>query len=382
MVAPPFIPIPPEGYGGIERVVALLVEGLARRGHAITLFAAPGSSASARLVIPLTSAALLGDPSSVHEEAFHVTTAYLRADEFDVIHDHTWLGPMLGAQVSHRVPVVHTLHGPWTPLARRLYGLIHDRVRLVAISRTQRFDNPDLSYAGIVYNGIDLAEYPFREVKEPYLVFMGRVSPEKRPEVAIDIARRAGLPLVMMVKRSEPFEQEYWDQVVAPVLGPDIEVLDQPPQDVKVDILGRARAMLFPIDWSEPFGIVMLESMACGTPVIARPLGAAPEVVLDQVTGALCSTSQEMVDAVATIDSIRPIDCRSRVQRKFSAEAMVSGYERIYRRAATATERRREKATIARLPQRPSTLDPLAKGHNGPLPSASASSSGTSTSTH
>ena len=330
------LPIPPVGYGGIERVVAVLVEGLVANGHQVTLFASGGSVTSARLVTPLVTSAPLGDPAAITDEIYHVTAAYLHAGKFDVIHDHTGTGPAFGAVSGRNTPVVHTLHGPWTMQSRRLFGLIDRRVHVVAISRAQRAANPERHYAGVVYNGIDLAAHPFNPVKEDFLVFIGRISPEKRPEIAVDVAREAKLPLVMIIKRTEPAEQAYWNEVVAPRLSNNVTVLDEPPHAVKVDVLGRARAMLFPIDWPEPFGLVMAESMACGTPVIAHPLGAAPEIIVDGITGFLCSTSEQMIDAVARAKDLRPQDCRDHVRRRFSAEAMVSGYERVYRDVLTS----------------------------------------------
>jgi glycosyltransferase involved in cell wall biosynthesis len=333
VIAPPWLPVPPTGYGGIERVVAVLVDGLVASGHDVTLFAAPGSSTDARLVTPLAIAPLLGDSDSGPDELYHTTAAYLRADAFDIYHDHTGIGPALGAMLSDRTPVVHTLHGPWTELGRRFYGLVHDRIHLVAVSQAQRAANPRLHYAGVVYNGIDLTAHPFHRSKEDFVLFVGRISPEKRPEVAVDVARAAGLPLVMVIKRNEPAERAYWDEVVAPRIGDDVVVLDQPPHAVKVDLMGRARALLFPIDWPEPFGLVMTEAMACGTPVIARSLGAAPEVVAHGITGFLCTTVEEMVDAVAAATELKPEDCRARVEGCFSARAMVLGYEHLYRSA-------------------------------------------------
>ena len=332
LVAPPYLPVPPLGYGGIERVVGVLADGLVARGHEVTVFAAAGSSTRARLVVPLDSTPLLGDPASVPDDLFHTASAFLSATEFDLVHDHTGLGPSFGAMLDGRVPVVHTLHGPWTPHSRRLFELLDGRVHLVAISEAQRRANPRLRYSGVVYNGIDLDAHPFHAKKEPFLVYVGRISPEKRPELAIDIARRAGLPLAMIVKRSEPAERAYWDEVVAPGLGGDVEVLDQPPHEVKVDVIGRAQAMVFPIDWPEPFGLVMAEAMACGTPVIATPLGAAPEVIEDGVTGFLRSTIEGMADAVPDAARLSPADCRARAEQWFSADAMVDGYERLYRR--------------------------------------------------
>jgi glycosyltransferase involved in cell wall biosynthesis len=333
VVAPAWLPVPPSGYGGIERVVAVLVEGLVDDGHDVTLFAAADSVTGARLVTPLERTPRLGDPEATSDDLFHTTAAFMHAGEFDIIHDHTGMGPAIGAMVSDGVPVVHTLHGPWTVFSRRLLRLVNDRIHLVAISHAQADTNPHLRYAGIVHNGIDLAMHPFQPIKEDYLVFLGRMSPEKRPEVAIEVARAANLPLVMIVKRNEAAEWAYWDEHVVPLLGDDVTVLDQPPHDLKIDVLGRARAMLFPIDWPEPFGLVMIEAMACGTPVITRPLGAAPEVVRDGVTGILCNDQSEMVDAVSAVSRLKPEDCRALVEEEFSAQSMVAGYAKIYGQA-------------------------------------------------
>ena len=353
LVAPPFLPVPPPGYGGIERVVAVLADGLVARGHDVTLFAAPGSRTRARLVTVLDAPPLLGDPASTSDDLFHTASAFLSAAQFDVVHDHTSLGPALGAMLDGRVPVLHTLHGPWTALSRRSFGLVHERVHLVAISRAQQRANLGLRYAGVVYNGIDLDAHPMSEEKEPFLVYVGRVSPEKRPELAIEIARRAGLPLTMVVKRTEPAERAYWDALVAPRLGGDVEVLDEPPHEVKVDVMRRARAIVFPIDWPEPFGLVMAEAMACGTPVVARPLGAAPEVVEEGVTGFLRSTVGELAQVVAEVDQISPHACRARAERLFSGEAMVDAYERLYARVVGAGRR---VPALAELPGPPSAF--------------------------
>lgn len=351
MVAPAWLAVPPAGYGGIERVVSVLTEGLVAAGHDVTLFAAVGSRTDARLVTPLQSPPPLGDLASMTDDLVHCTTAFLRADEFDIIHDHTGMGPALGALLNGCTPVVHTLHGPWTEPARRLLALTDERVHVVAISRAQRADNPLLHCAGVVYNGIDVAAHPFHRVKEDFLVFVGRISAEKRPEVAIEVARRAKLPLVMVIKRTEPAERTYFDEVVAPHLGDDVVVLDQPPHEVKVDLMGRARALIFPIDWPEPFGLVMTEAMACGTPVITRPLGAAPEIVTDGVTGFLCSTKGEMVDAVTAAAELRPEDCRFRVEKLFSAQAMVAGYESVYRSALISSRQIGHQGPRQRIPE-------------------------------
>jgi glycosyltransferase involved in cell wall biosynthesis len=328
-------------------VVALLVEGLVVRGHDVTLFAAPGSSTSARLVTPLKTGRPLGDPAWAADDLFHTTSAFLQAREFDVLHDHTFSGPALGAMLAGSPPVVHTLHGPWTPIARRLSAVIDDEVHLVAISAAQRASNPEARYAATICNGVDLDTHPFNPNKEDFLVFLGRINAEKRPELAIEVARRAGLPLVMIVKRSEPAEQAYWEEKVMPLLGRDVIVIDEPPHDLKVSLLGRARALVFPIDWPEPFGLVMIEAMACGTPVIACPLGAAPELVHEGVTGFLRSTAREMADAVRDTSSISPRDCRAHVEEFFSAPVMVTRYEHLYETVVANARSDRETAPLA-----------------------------------
>lgn len=331
-VAPPYLPVPPEGYGGIELVVALLADGLVARGHDVTLFASPKSKTAAKLVSPVKEP--LG-PSDLGEDQYDMLQAlrvYLRAEDFDIVHDHTAHGPALAPLVDEGPPVVHTLHGPWTDAARAYFGSLQHDVELVAISETQRADNPDVRYAGVVPNGIDVDRYPLREDKEDRLAFMGRCNPEKGPELAVDIARRAGLPLTMVVKRAEPDEQRHWEDVVVPCLRGDEEVIEAVDHDAKVDLFGRARGVLMPVQWHEPFGLVMAEAMACGTPVIAQPLGAAREVVADGVTGFLREGVEAMAEAVAHVGELSPAACRERVVTHFSADAMVTGYERIFER--------------------------------------------------
>ena len=331
VIAPPMLSVPPLGYGGIERVVALLVDGLVESGHDVTLFAAPSSLTSAHLISTIHMPSALGDPASLADELCHNAAAFREADDFDIIHDHTGTGAAFGAMVNDGAAVIHTLHGPWTPYSRRLFELVGDRVHLVAVSHAQQLANTTVHYAGVVYNGVDLESHPFVPNKEDFLIFLGRISAEKRPEIAIEVARAAELPLVMCIKVTEPCERAYFDEMIAPLLGSDITVLEEPPHAIKVDLLGRARALIFPIDWPEPFGLVMTEAMACGTPVIASPLGAAPEIVRDGVTGFLCATTSQMVDAVHASKNLKAQECRDRAERYFSSRAMVARYERVYR---------------------------------------------------
>jgi glycosyltransferase involved in cell wall biosynthesis len=340
LVAPPWLPIPPHGYGGTERVIALLADGLAATGHDVTLFAAAGSRTGARLVSPLDEPPpVIG--AAPDDEAFHTMAAFLARDEFDLIHDHTSLGPAFAGLLRDGPPVVHTLHGPWTSGLKHKLGLVHERVHLVAISHAQQRMNAEVRTAGVVHNGIDIAAHPFQAEKGDFLVYLGRVNPDKAPEVAIEVAQKAGIPLTMIIKRSEPEEWEYWHDEVEPLVDDSITVIEQPPHDVKVDLLGRARALVCPINWPEPFGLVFAEALACGTPVITRPFGAAPEIVTPDV-GFLCDDVKDMVEAIDALSTISPEACRARAVENFSGDAMVRGYLEVYEsvleRAATARQ--------------------------------------------
>jgi glycosyltransferase involved in cell wall biosynthesis len=332
-IAPPWFSVPPPAYGGIERIVAQLADGLTDRGHDVTLFAAGGSKTTATLELTMLDPP---DPSLVSNpwlDAFHALSSYLAiGDEFDVVHDHSGVvGPALGSLRRGRPPVVHTLHGPWNEPTRRYYSLLHQHVHLVAISETQRKLNPDVRYAGLVYNGVEVADYRFEPRKDDFLVFIGRANPDKGPAVAVEVARQAGLPLAMIVKKDEDFERRYWDEAVAPTLHDEVQVFEHVEHDQKVDLLARARALLFPIDWPEPFGLVMTEAMACGTPVVARPRGAATEIVEDGVTGFLRNSIEDLATAAREVDRCSPAACRLRVERCFSSSAMVHGYEEVFR---------------------------------------------------
>ena len=339
-IAPPWFPVPPPGYGGIEWVVAMLADGLAARGHEVTLFAPPGSRSRARLVSPLGFEPPRGSIGHEQMSAIHAAGAYLEAEAggFDLVHDHTnAVGPSIGAFAG--VPVVHTLHGPFRELQSKLFSLLARRLWFVAISQSQRaLAPPGLRWAGVIPNGIPLDRYPYNEDKDDYLLFLGRVNPDKAPDLAIRAARRAGRRVVVCVKIAEEPERQYWREKVEPLLGSDVEVIGEVSPERKAELLARAAGTLFPIQWPEPFGLVMAESMACGTPVVAWRNGAAPEVVADGETGFLVSSLDEMVAAIGKLDRIDPRACRARVEARFSAEAMVAAYEAAYERVLAGRE--------------------------------------------
>ena len=336
LIAPPWYSIPPSGYGGIEWVVALLADGLSDRGHDVTLFAAPGSDTKARLVSPLDEEPprdAIGDP---WYEASHVVSVYEHGEDFDVLHDHTGpVGVSVGALSN--CPTIHTLHGPFTEQAHMLYSRVARQHWFVAISESQRSMAPEnLRWGGVVYNGIPMDRYPFREDKDDYLFFLGRADEEKAPHLAIEAARLAGRRLVLCVTTKNQREQAYWAEMVEPLLGDDVEIHGECPHDQKADLLAGATALLFPIQWPEPFGLVMTEAMACGTPVIAWRNGSVPEVVADGQTGCIVTSVEEMAAAVDWVADLDPHAIRARTQERFSGEAMVSGYEQVYDRAVGA----------------------------------------------
>ena len=332
LLAPPWVPVPPPSYGGIEQVVATLAEGLVERGHEVVLVAAPGSSLrGVRVASPLMSLPeVIGEPSSDWRHALAGLDALA---DVDVIIDHS--GP-LGALLTSRLPVpgLHVTHGALDAVPTEIYAGIarhSPRLRLVAISKAQRAMAPGLPFAGVCHNGLALDSVPFRAQPDGYLAFLGRMSPEKGPADAIRIARRAGLPLLIGAKCREPAEHVYFAEHVAPALGPDVVWLGELNAAEKYALLAGARALLFPIAWPEPFGMVMIEAMACGTPVLATARGSVPEVVADGVTGFVRATPDELVEAVARIGEIDRRACRRRVAELFSAEVMTAGYERLAR---------------------------------------------------
>ena len=336
-VAPPWVAVPPKGYGGIEWMVSLLADGLVERGHDVTLFATGDSETRAALESAFEVAPGPAFNNSIWHDTVHQLRAHGDPGRFDLIHQHTFWSGLVAAMLLD-MPVVHTLHRSFTDEMRRVYELVADRMWFVAVSEDQRSHMPELRYAGVVHNGIDVSMYPLREEKEDFLLFIGRSHSDKGPRRAVDAAVAAGLPLVMAVKSAEPVELEHWQKEVMPALPEGTQVLHEIPHEQKVDLLQRARAVLFPIDWEEPFGLVMIEAMACGTPVVATPRGAVAEIIEDGETGFIVpveSYADAAVEAIKRAGDLDPWALRRRGEDRFSAEAMVTAYEAVYARVLT-----------------------------------------------
>jgi glycosyltransferase involved in cell wall biosynthesis len=334
-VAPLFESVPPKYYGGTERVVSYLTEELIRQGHEVTLFASGDSVTEAELIAACRRALRL-DKHCVDQLAHHILMLEMvqqHKDDFDVIHYHI---DYLHFPLSRRtdVPHVTTMHGRLD--IPDLVDLYHefDDIPLVSISNAQREPLPWVNWQGTVYHGLPENLYSLRERPGDYLAFLGRISPEKRVDRAIEIAKRIGMP-VKIAAKVDRVDREYYETVIKPLMhDPLVEYVGEIGEEQKDKFLGEAYALLFPIDWPEPFGLVMIEAMACGTPVIAYRRGSVPEVITDGVTGFACEGLEEAIAAVKKIAQIDRKRCREVFEERFSARRMAKDYVTIYERLA------------------------------------------------
>ena len=328
IVAPPWAPVPPPHYGGIELVVDLLAVGFKTAGHDVTLFTTADSTCLASRQWAFERAA--GDRiGHAVPELFHVMRAYERAADFDVVHDHTVLGPVF-AELRPGVPVVTTVHGAIDNELRAIYSHIARRAHVVAVSASQAGSARGIPIAKVIHHGIDTAGYRQRYGPGDYLLYLGRISPDKGAHRAIDVARRAGAPLILAGKMRAREEREYFEAEVEPRLGDGVWHVDEVDHDRKLELLSGARALLFPIRWPEPFGLVMIEALASGTPVLAFGEGAVPEVVEDGRTGFICTDEADMAAAVDRLGEIDRDDCRAAVETRFSAKRMVNDHIELF----------------------------------------------------
>jgi glycosyltransferase involved in cell wall biosynthesis len=332
-VAPLYESVPPSCYGGTERIVSYLTEELVRLGHEVTLFASGDSLTAARL-IPVCRRSLRLDETCIDQLAHHflmLEQVFQRASDFDLIHFHVDYLHFPFTR-RHRVPSVTTLHGrldipDLAPLYREF-----SEMPVVSISNAQRQPLAWANWQATVYHGLPLDMYRFEQRPGGYLAFLGRISPEKRVDRAIDIARRVDLPLRIAAKVDRG-DQGYFQREIAPLLEhPLIEYMGEICDADKNDFLGGACALLFPIDWPEPFGIVMIEALACGTPVIAYRNGSVPEIVETGETGFIVSDGEGAAEAVRRIPALSRRRCRDLFEQRFTSQRMARDYVAVYER--------------------------------------------------
>lgn len=337
-IAPLYERVPPRFYGGTERVVSFLTEELVRQGHDVTLFASGDSKTSAKLV-RCCEMALRLNPSVRDALPYHMIMldeVRRRIGEFDILHFHIdVLHAPLVRDIADRT--LTTLHGRLDlPDLAPFYAAFRE-MPLVSISGHQQRYLSDANWLGTVHHGLPHELLPFRPNAGSYLAFLGRIAPEKRPDIAIEIARRSGMPLKMAAKVDHA-DQGYWAEKIRPMVeaSTDVEFIGEIGESGKADFLGGAIALLFPIDWPEPFGLVMIEAMACGTPVIAYRRGSVPEIIEENVSGFIVNTIEEAVTAVHQVRNLDRARVRAEFERRFAAQRMAGDYVEIYRQLLAA----------------------------------------------
>lgn len=332
-LAPLWERVPPPRYGGTELVVSLLTDELVRRGHEVTLFSTGDSQTLAQLE-PGCEQALqpLGvlPPEYAIYEQMQLSKVFGQANEFDLIHCHMDYAALPYARFT-KTPVLHTLHNTFTSAREKIY-IQHRQSNLISISNAQQRPELGLNYRATVYNAIATDKFTFYSQPDepPYLAFLGRMSEEKGPHLAIEIAKRSGWTLKMAGALDYGNRKFFETQVAPHIDDKQIQFLGEADHQMKNELMGKAWATLFPITWKEPFGLVMIESMASGTPVIATSMGSTPEVIADGETGFLCNSVEECIEALSKVPSVDRKTCRSYVENNFSIKQMVDGYEAVY----------------------------------------------------
>lgn len=334
-VAPVWERVPPVRYGGIELVVSLLTDELVRRGHKVTLFASGNSITEAELSAVYPSARR-ADIGAIPIDLLHVSRAFKRADEFDVVHNHSgYSGVALAACVD--VPTLTTLHGIFTEQNTPFFEAFANACWYNSISDEQRRGGPPLRYIDTIYNAIDVSAYPFEPDKDDYLVSIGRISPLKGTHIACEMAERAGARLILAGKIDSGADTTYFQDRVAPFLDEDrIAYVGEVSHEEKLRLFARARGFLFPLQWAEPFGLVMVEALACGTPVLSLARGSVPEVVTDGVTGVVAADEDELASRIDEAGDIDAAACRAEAESRFSVGRMTDDYLAAFERIAGA----------------------------------------------
>jgi glycosyltransferase involved in cell wall biosynthesis len=350
ILAPPWVPVPPPLYGGIEAMLDNLARGLRDAGHEVLLYATGDSTCDVPVHYCRATAAGTTDGTAV-TELNHVVNAYETIVEWgaDVVHDHTLVGPHLAPRFG--LPVVTTNHGPFVSALGDCFRSLNGVASLVAISEHHASTSGDAEVSAVIHHGVDVDRFPVGDGEGGYALFLGRMSPDKGVHVAAGVARTAGVPLRIAAKMREPAERAYYETEVKPLLDADVQYIGEVGWDDKLELLAGASCLLNPLAWAEPFGMVMIEALACGTPVVATPWGSVPEIVEDGITGFVRATDEELVEALLSIDEIDRMWCRKVAAARFSTERMVADHLAVYRQVmADHTALRTSKMTASAPP--------------------------------
>lgn len=337
VISPPWAPVPPQLYGGIELVVDRLSVGFQDAGHEVMLFATGDSTCDVPMQWVLEHSEGMRIGMAVPEQR-HVMHAYEAVQDWgaDVVHDHTIIGPFHAADRYPELPVATTIHGPFNEELTDLYERLNrDGKPIIAISHAQAKSAPTVRCAKVIHHGINAEDFPIGNGgggfgHNEYCLFLGRMSPDKGPHRAIAAAKQAGIPLLMAAKMREAWEHQFFDENVRPHLSDSIQYLGEVPHETKLELLAGATALLNPIRWNEPFGLVMIEALATGTPVLAFAEGAAPEIVQDGITGFLCADEDAMAKDIERARGLDRDACRARVEDYFSTKRMVDEHVELF----------------------------------------------------
>lgn len=332
MVMPPWYEVPPAGYGGLERVCASLIDGLVALGHDVTLFGTGTRTGTQARFVSTNPELQYPRLLESMPELVHVTQVneLLTQRSYDIVHDHTSVGPVTASRRS--APTVVTVHSCPVGEVNDYLSKVDEAVSLVAISHAQRRVAPNLNWTTTIHHGIEVPGPVKPRPSTGPVLWLGRFDAEKGPDLAIEACRKANLPLVLAGKANQRAEWTYLDEIIKPMLGPDVEVVLNAERALTEQLLYDARALLLPIRWEEPFGMVLIEAMAAGTPVVALRRGAVPEVVLHGRTGFVCVEEADLPDALHEVVRLDPAECAAHVRASFSVPLMASRYERVYRR--------------------------------------------------
>jgi len=330
IIAPPWVPVPPVSYGGTELIVDMLARGLDFAGHEVVLFTTGDSTCPVpmKYLLENSEGMKMGD---MLIEIGHSLAAYEQITDVDIIHDHTVIGPLCSTGQTD-IPVVTTNHGPFQDNTMGFWKGVSNRdIPIISISNDQASHADDqINISKVIHHGIDSQRIPTGNGGGGYLACLGRMAKDKGIHIAASVARQAGKKLLIAAKMREPLEHEYFETMVKPLLGDGIEYLGELNTKDKFELLADAEGLLNPIQWAEPFGLVMIEALASGTPVIASPIGAAPEIVTNGLTGFLCNDESEMVEAISNLDQIDRAACRWEAENTFSMKRMVQDHIDFY----------------------------------------------------